>query len=330
MNVMTRAMPNLQQITICNNFGWGRHKWSDGEDPDEGLAAKTADWTTHGIEIISNFSKLRYLEIDNAGLNGRYPFLFNSFPLLQKLSIKHCYNLKWDLDMAGLPMLKELDCAHNYDMPGDINSLRVLKETLEKVHIHNCKNVEGNFMDLADFPHLKELDLRYTAVTGDIRDIGANDFSSLEKLSLPEGVYGCSGYKFQRISEANDLVRTLYLLKKQHPALSMLKHWQATLSKDSPEWYEAVGEHVYQPPLTICFVQVGSRVGYRWGGKYGWDTPCEVNWLDPEPDTGSSDYEKYTEELQQIESEVNFYKGFHQPPTEEEYNRLCREYIFRR
>lgn len=35
-------------------------------------------------------------------------------------------------------------------------------------------------MDLADFPHLKELGLEETGVTGDIRDIGDNDFSSLE------------------------------------------------------------------------------------------------------------------------------------------------------
>jgi hypothetical protein len=112
MNVMARAMPNLQQITL-HNLGWGSlnlgcYKWSDGEDPDERWTARTADWTTHNIEIISNFSKLRILTIDHAGLNGRYPVLFNSFPLLQKLSIKHCHHLlKWDLEMlAGLPLLK--------------------------------------------------------------------------------------------------------------------------------------------------------------------------------------------------------------------------------
>jgi hypothetical protein len=57
-----------------------------------------------------------------------------------------------------------------------------------------------------------------------------------------------------------------------------------------------------------------------------------VNWLGPEPSRGSSDYEKYTEELQKIEKErqeegrVDLYKGIHQPPTEDEYHRLLEEY----
>lgn len=42
-----------------------------------------------------------------------------------------------------------------------------------------------------------------------------------------------------------------------------------------------------------------------------------MNWLDPEPDTGSSDYGKYIEELEQINSEVNVFRGFHQPPAVE-------------
>ena len=48
-----------------------------------------------------------------------------------------------------------------------------------------------------------------------------------------------------------------------------------------------------------------------------------MNWLDPEPDRDSSDYELYVdvEELRKM-GQVNFYRGFHQPPTEEEYHRL--------
>ena len=74
-------------------------------------------------------------------------------------------------------------------------------------------------MDLADFPNLKELDLDSTAVTGDIRDISENDFSSLEELILPHGAYGVSGYKLQRISDGPELIRAVYLLSKQRPAL---------------------------------------------------------------------------------------------------------------
>jgi hypothetical protein len=123
MRVMTRAMPNLQQITISclepefNGFRLFLHKYNDGEDPNEEWAAQKWDnQRTHDIEIISNFSKLRDLTIfRSAPLNGRYPVLFN-FPLLQKLKIASGLSggLKWDLEMlAGLPLLKELECNGN-------------------------------------------------------------------------------------------------------------------------------------------------------------------------------------------------------------------------
>ena len=87
----------------------------------------------------------------------------------------------------------------------------------------------------------------------------------------------------------------------------------------------------------IRFVEAGSRIGYKWqscdngyAGRYKkrGDSCCKVNWLDPEPDRESSDYAKYIEELQEqeINRHVNIYRGFHQPPTEEEYNRLIEEY----
>jgi hypothetical protein len=47
-----------------------------------------------------------------------------------------------------------------------------------------------------------------------------------------------------------------------------------------------------------------------------------VNWLDPEPDKGSSDYSKYIQDLQELESEVYLFRGFYQPPSEEDYNTL--------
>ena len=52
---------------------------------------------------------------------------------------------------------------------------------------------------------------------------------------------------------------------------------------------------------------------------------CEVNWLDPEPDRESGDYEEYIEELQKIESRTWHYRGFYQPPTQEEYISLWAE-----
>jgi hypothetical protein len=384
MSVMTRALPNLQRLSL---WGLGRgHKYCEGEDPRR--AINTYDWTTHDIEIISKFSKLRDLSIYNKLLNGRYPVFFNSFPLLQRLSIHDCKFLKWDLEMlAGLPSLKELYCWSNENLTGNISSLRVLKDKLEEVRIYECENVEGNimdladfphlkklalektavtgnisslrllkdtlervtikgcpyqrlsnvegdFMDLADFPHLKILDFDGTAVTGDIRVIGENDFSSLEQLTLPKGVYGGVRYEFQSIDDGPDVARAVYLLKKQRPTLKMC-HWGWKLSRDSSDRYESVDEDdiEYDIPFYIEFVEAGPRVGYRWT-TYPDEhrSACEVNWLDPEPSRGSSDYEKYTEELQKIEKErqeegrVDLYKGIHQPPTEDEYHRLLEEY----
>ncbi len=319
MGVMTTELPNLQQIMI-GGLEYG-HKWSVGEDPDEEWAAQTADRTTHDIGIISAFRKLCILGISNAGLNGRYPALFN-FPLLQKFSIG-CSLMKWDLEMlAGLPSLKELNCEDNQNLTGNINSLRLLKDTLEKVTLQDCPRVEGNFMDLADFPHLKRCWLRKNAVKGDIRDIGENDFLLLEVLTLPKGVYGGSGYEFQSITDATDLVKSLYLLNKRRSTLSMLDYWFGQLSEDSPEWYDS-GNYRYPPPFQVCFVEAGSRIGYRWE-SFGADRPCEMNWFDPEPDRESSDYAKYVEELQKLnrECKVDMYRGFHQPPTQEEHNRL--------
>mmetsp|Transcript_2531 Transcript_2531/g.5587 ORF Transcript_2531/g.5587 Transcript_2531/m.5587 type:complete len:412 (-) Transcript_2531:136-1371(-) len=316
IDVMTIALPNLQQIEI-GYLGSG-HKYIDGYDPDERMAAETINFISHDIEIICNFEMLRSLVVNFAPLNGRYPLLFN-FPLLNKLSITTNWKLKWDLEvLAGLPVLKELYLNDNKQLTGNINSLRVLRETLAKVEIIDCKKVEGNFMDLADFPHVNELNLCHTAVIGDIREIGAHDFPALKSLSLPKGVYGGDGQEFQSISDAHDTISFLYSFRKQRPPL--LKYWSGKLSGDSPDWYDADRRAVYNPaPMYVVFVEAGSRVGYRWETAHDVPTVCEVNWLDPEPDRYSSDYEKYIEELQEINGQVDIYRGYHQPPTRDEY-----------
>jgi hypothetical protein len=83
-------------------------------------------------------------------------------------------------------------------------------------------------------------------------------------------------------------------------------------------------EHDMMPPFYIFFVKAGSRVGYRWETGHN-RNPCEVNWLDPEPTPESRDYDKYIEELQEIEGQVTMYRGIHEPPTEEEYLGLWGE-----
>ena len=54
---------------------------------------------------------------------------------------------------------------------------------------------------------------------------------------------------------------------------------------------------------------------------------CEINWLEPEPDRDSSDYEEYIRQLRSLQEEISFFRGYHNPPTEEEYNRLRHEHF---
>jgi hypothetical protein len=327
LRVMTRALPNLQQIRLWD-FSYTFNKYIDGGDPDEKRVAETAWYASHDIGIICNFRKLRILEICTQDkINGRYDILFRSFPLLQKLCIGYSPYLKLDLEvLAGLPLLKELDLSIIKHLTGNVNCLRILKDTLETVEITHCDKVEGNFMDLADFPHLLDLDLDGTAVKGDIRDIGENDFPSLTYINLPMTVYGGVGYEFPCISDGLDLIRTLHQFKKQRPAISLSVYWYVRLSYDSPDWYwhpDAGWDRVDTPPFFITFVKAGSRVGYRWETErshvdnYAPD-PCEVNWLEPEPDKESSEYRNYIHDLKYI-AEPELYKGLYQPPTQEDY-----------
>ncbi len=335
LRVLTTALPQLQEIRLGK---LGHHvKYSDGDDPDEEEAAITADWTSHDIEIISSFSKLRILEMYHLGpiegdtlLNGRYPTLFNSFPLLQELHIIECGNLKWDLDMlAGMPLLRVLVCCASWEMTGNIRSLRVLKDTLETVHINDCNKVAGSIMELSDFPNLKVIDLLDTAVTGDIRDIREHDFKAVKEFDLPKTVYGGLGYELQRISDGHDLAKAFIFFKKQRPPSVFRIDWHATLSRESPDWYESEPFFDFSAPLSIRLVRKGSRYGYCWSGSGRFSRSCDVIWVDPEPDQESCDYAEYIEELQEYDrrrDRLSFYKGFKQPPTEEEYRTLCEEY----
>eukprot|EP00984_Skeletonema_dohrnii_P019768 scaffold9512_cov168-Skeletonema_dohrnii-CCMP3373.AAC.4 len=329
MVAMTTALPNFQWIFLG---GIGRrHKYCDGKDPNETKAASTADWTTQEIHMISNFSKLRRLTICDAPLNGRYPALFN-FPLLRRLDIHYCDYLEWDLDMlAGLTLLEELDVLSNDSLTGNIMSMSVLKATLEKVYIRRCK-IEGDFMDLAAFPRLKSLNLtNCSLITGDMREIGGNDFPMLEELDLGEGVIGAEFHQFQRISDVPSTAEAIYRLNRRDPPLIQnLDDFCWSLSRDSPDWYASndTSGHPHAP-FQIDFVRAGSRVGWRWTADESLiclPNSCEINWLDPEPDRESSDYDVYVRELQSIQEDVFCYEGYHQPPSQDEYKRLCEEY----
>ena len=190
MAAMTTALPNLQQIKIGRlNKYWGhiKNKYNDGEDPNYNtIATRHPNQATYDIGILSNFTRLRELTIEGAPLNGRYPALFN-FPLLQKLHLS-LRDLKCDLEMLeGLPSLEEFTFKFGR-MTGNIRSLRVLKDTLSKIDIRHCGNgnVQGNVMDLADFPKLKYLCLVEcgAGVTIDFEEISKDAFQTLETLEI--------------------------------------------------------------------------------------------------------------------------------------------------
>eukprot|EP00984_Skeletonema_dohrnii_P025871 scaffold15094_cov223-Skeletonema_dohrnii-CCMP3373.AAC.1 len=341
MNAMAGGLlSNLQQLSICA-LGDG-HKYCDGEDPFEEWDAETAHVTTHDITIISNLRKLRSLSIigDDAPLNGIYPVLF-TFPLLQKFTIVNgdLSDLKWNLEMlSGLPSLKELVVIQeDYGgLSGNLRSLRVLKDTLEKVDINYCPNIKGNVMDLADFPRLKVLYLwGNIVVRGDVRDINEHDFPALESLLLPKSVRGGIGYKFHSITEVPSFMhaihrhRLLQRLLQRNPDLleydwNLSDAFGWSISKQSPDWYDRENGSP-EPPFDLQIIQVGPRLGWSWR-FHDWRNesasfPCEINWLDPEP---SSNYEAYSEELQRIQHRIGFYRGYYyKPPNAVEYRLLC-------
>jgi len=115
----------------------------------------------------------------------------------------------------------------------------------------------------------------------------------------------------------------VHLLLQRTPTLFkedlLLRAFGWSLSEDSPYWYD-YNETPY-PPFNLQIIRAGSRLGWSW---YSDDHSCEINWLDPEPSSESGDYETYIEELRSLRWRVNFYRGYHEPPTEDEYNRLLQ------
>jgi len=71
MRVMATALPKLQQLSIFD-LG-GRHIYYEGIDPD--VAAETANYHSHDLNIISSFTKLRALHVNTFSL---WRFLYSS------------------------------------------------------------------------------------------------------------------------------------------------------------------------------------------------------------------------------------------------------------
>ena len=96
--------------------------------------------------------------------------------------------------LSRCPLLRELRLIRLQGNPtGNLNSLRVRKNTLEEVFINSCCSIQGNFMELADFPCLKDLSL-FTPFLQEI--IQEDDFSAAEGVILRDTVIGGFGYSF--------------------------------------------------------------------------------------------------------------------------------------
>ena len=124
-----------------------------------------------------------------------------------------------------------------------------------------------------------------------------------------------------RIEDAADLMLARYRMKKKSRTLFENQRW--SLIETSPQHYEFDGHHSRVPPFYVEFVEAGPRVGWRWtncanGGS------CECHWFDPEPDPSDPEYEVYVKELEYVQRDADFYKGFKVPPTQMEHDELNR------
>ena len=350
MRAMSIALPNFQRMKVF--FFEGEVVGSDSDsDSDQEIDISDEDANYVVATILPNFTKLRSLEIMEFMLLQDIDPALSNFPLLQTLKI----SCGWQLDLetlSALPLLKELELSLNRSqrLNGNLISLRSLKDTLEKLIAYG---IEGDFMTLADFPRLKKLGLG-DGVTGDIRDIRVHDFPALEVISLPSTVKGGYEYDFQRISDVPSFMQALQFLLRRTPTLfkehridgnchyhnGLGLDWR--LSQNSPDRYgdiqrdwanESRTEIIpSSPPFNLQLIHKGSRLGWSWYGcgysSIGEYTrsSCEINWLDPESKQ-NEDVERFDETCilhsEHVDVEINFFRGYHEPPNELEYRRLC-------
>ncbi|KAK1734522.1 hypothetical protein QTG54_014770 [Skeletonema marinoi] len=194
--------------------------------------------------------------------------------------------------------------------------------------------LNGRYPSSFHFPNLQSLAITYCLNLKWDLDIMSASFPLLKELKLsslglPRTVCGGVGYAFHSISDVPSFMNTVYLLLQRTPKpftefwLSCAFDWR--LSKDSPDWYEYDNRKGYpQPPFGLQIIRAGSRLGWSWctfNRTNGHS--CEINWLDPEPNSESSDYGAYTKDLQLVYQRISFFRGYHEPPTAEQYRRLC-------
>lgn len=328
---LTKTLPCLQQLSLHGVL------WQDGRSAlpsSEHWWSRESIWYSgtppmHDISIISQFKDLRNLYIpggdfqDGSGgvfMSGIYPCLFN-FPKLRVLNIGYASDLIWDLEMlSGLPVLEELLIWDNPRLTGDVKNLEIVKDTIRKIKLAGCEKVVGNLLYLSSFPQLEELHLWGTSVTGDLRQMPSNGFQKLQKMQL-------NTVTIDHIDDATDFTNAICPHVKRAPGLFKFGapnygHQSFELSPNSNDFYPSPS---VPAPFLLEIVKAGCRFGWRWTNTTSCSSKhdCEINWFDPEPSEDTDGNEDYQTELQALQKFVILYKGFHKPPTEDEYERIC-------
>ena len=273
------------------------------------------------VDGVAQFHELSQLELRHGKLQTCASQILQ-LSNLRRLDVSCNTQLKWTLhDIASsLKNLQYLRCQFNRQLTGDLADLRPLSDTLQVCDLEECEQVQGNLLDVATFPRLQDLALQGTKVSGDIRDILPHHFPVLSRVSLGDRIYG--GCNLWSIADAPSILTRLHKLQQERPHL-VLESCHFRLSRQAAERYAAQCHYSYEPPFEIEFLWVGCRKGWRWTNSV-MTGGCDIQWLDPEPQSGDLGYEEYCVALEEECCRPRFYKGYSGPPTEGEHGKLVR------
>jgi hypothetical protein len=323
---LSKTLPRVPSVNIrFNLYTTKPFDIADGDDPELPLIANPSSQAS--LRCIAEFRYLKHLSINSASLNGSYPYLFD-FPELRTLELVDVGRLVWDLDMLeNLPKLEQLTAVRNTHLNGKLSSIQVLRKTLVKLSLISCLKVKGDLMDLRDFPLLQDICLNdCNRIGGDIREVQVGDFQSVESFGrLPSSVFG--GSYLPSIADTPAIMHSWYILKKRNPSILSPSNngmCRMSLSILSTERYGNDVHHTRCMPTCVEFVSAGNRLGWRWTNAVRGGS-CETIWMDPAPKYSDPGYDLYLLELQKINQDVGFYKGFFAPPSQQEHLRMNNE-----
>lgn len=320
---LSKELPMISSITVCFNvYTTKAFEIATGDNPKLPLAKSASIDPPVNLCSISNFRSLKHLSINRASFNGSYSYIFD-FPELRTLELVDVGRLVWDLTMLqGLPQLEQLIAVRNTHLTGSLSNVQILRKSLMKLSLTSCHQVQGDLMDLRDFPKLKEIGLTdCTSIVGDIRNVRVGDFPSVASFGkLPESVIGGSNLPY--IADAASIMNAWYILKKKNPLILSSSSVNGLSRLSLPIWsterYINSVHHTRFMPTCVEFVTAGPRIGWRWTNAVRGGS-CEAIWLDPAPNPLEEGYDDYVRELRDVNRDVCFYKGFFGPPSKEEH-----------